>query len=236
MKGPKESHKRDAPPPAAPPPVESRPESESRVDRFRRSMIVDYEKWHDGVGYDLEILKTATPEERAEIENALISRGVSDWRDVEALAALDSPRARAALGAASKSSDHRLRIAVADHAPDLVSAGERSASLLKALESAEIYGGLTQALLQVESFHPPDVVEALFRGLLARSGEVAVLFAAMLMFVHGKAASAFDWEQRPFFLKFNTDDRAERAGVFRDLCVRVGADARLYLDGPETRP
>jgi hypothetical protein len=98
---------------------------------------------------------------------------------------------------------------------------------VKALESAEIYGGLTQALLQIESFHPPEVVEALFRGVLARSGEVAVLLAAMLMYIHGKAASSFDWDQRPFFLKFNTDDRAERAEAFKDLCERVGALSRL---------
>ena len=60
-----------------PPPGPSQPKSESCVDRFRKSMIVGYEQWHDGTGYDLDILKSAPPEELAEIENLLLAR-VSD--------------------------------------------------------------------------------------------------------------------------------------------------------------
>jgi hypothetical protein len=199
------------------------------VDRFRSSMIIDYEKWHDGVGYDVELLRSATPQELVEIEDLLVNRPVADWRDVEALAALDSPRARALLRKTLKSGTRELRVAVTDHAPHLVSEDERTATLVAALEGAEIYGGLTQALLQVEEFHPPKVIEALLRGALARSGDTAVHLAAMLMYVHGKAESSFDWEQRPFFLLFNTDDRAEREAAFRELCEKIGVEADRYL-------
>jgi len=44
----------------------------------------------------------------------------------------------------------------------------------------------------------------------------------MLLFVHGQADSSFDWDQRPFFLKFNTADRTEREAMFRELCDRIG--------------
>lgn len=192
-------------------------------------MVIDYEKWHDGIGYDLSLLRSASAEELAAIEALLLARSVDDWRDVEALAALDSPRARVALQAAAKSPDHRVRVAVAECAPALVTREERIASLTAALEGAEIYGGLTQVLLQVEDFHPPEVIITLLRGVLARSGEVAVHFAAMLMFVHGRAASSFDWKQRPFFLRFNTGDRGERAKLFVELCDRIGVDAKPYL-------
>ena len=106
---------------------------------------------------------------------------------------------------------------------------------MQALEDAEIYGGLTQALSQVEDFHPPAVVEALFRGVVARSGEVAVHFAAMLLFIHRQATSPFDWNQRPFCLEFDTDRRSERVAQFRRLCEWVGADANQYLDAKGTR-
>lgn len=202
---------------------------ESPVDRFRRSMVMDYEKWHDGIGYDLKLLKTATSEELVEIENLLVARGVDDWRDVEALATLDSPRARVALRAASKSSKQEVRIAVSSYAAQLLSPDERTQTLVAALQVAEIYGGLSSTLLEVECFHPPPVVAALLRGVLARGGDIATHYAAMLMFLHRQATSAFDWDQRPFFLKFNTDDRSVREAMFRELCTKIGVQPETYL-------
>jgi hypothetical protein len=201
---------------------EAAPEPETALRRFERSMVCDYMKWHDGIGYDLQILKTATPDELVEIENLLVNHGINDWRDVEALAALDSPRARVLLRAALKSSDHVISTAVVSYAPHLLSDEERTRTLVAALNSSRIYEGLAQTLLEVEEFHPPEVVEALLRGVLKQDGETAVHFSAMLMFIHGKAESSFDWDLRPFFLKFNTDDRAERKALYRELCVRIG--------------
>jgi HEAT repeat protein len=144
---------------------------------------------------------------------------------VEALALIDSPRAQAALKKALRHNDLRVRTAVLDYAPHLVSDDERTSALVTALQSADFYEGLTQALDHVEEFHPTEVIDALFRGVLNRAGDVAVHFAAMLMFLHGKAREAFDWEQRPFFLEFNTDDGAERRKRFRELCEKIGVNA-----------
>ena len=224
--------------PAPMPPQPARaavPKATTAVDRFRESMTGTHERWHDGIGYDVAIFKTATPEELVEIEDLLLSRSIDDWRDVAALAALDSPRARVALRKALQSSSHRVRIAVAQYAPGLLSGEERVAPLVQALEGFDTYGGLTQALLQVEDFHPPQIIDALLRGVLARSGDTPVHFAAMLMFLHGQASSAFDWEQRPFFLRFQTDDRRERIELFAELCTKIGVDAEKYVDGtPES--
>jgi hypothetical protein len=68
----------------------------------------------------------------------------------------------------------------------------------------------------------------LWRGVKDREGEVAMHFSALLMFLHGQASEAFDWELRPFFLTFNTEDPTERSAVFRELCRRLdyhGADS-----------
>jgi hypothetical protein len=199
------------------------------VQRFRDSMAIDYNKWHDGIGYDVGLLSKASPEELREVEAIMLQRGILDWRDVEAFAVFHSPAARMALRRALKGSDESIRAAVLNYAPEIVSEDERCASLISALETAEIFGGLTQTLLQVEDFHPPLIVDALLRGTLRRDGTTAVNFAAMLMFLHGKAASAFDWEQRPFFLKFQTEDAAQRAAAFRELCEKIGANAGRFL-------
>ena len=115
------------------------------------------------------------------------------------------------------------------YAPELVSEDEKLTSIVAALRTADFYGGLTAALDEVEEFHPPGVIAELFRGALHRTDGVPVHFAAMLMFLHGKAREPFDWDQRPFFLRFNTPDRAERVAVFRELCEKVGVDSAPYL-------
>jgi hypothetical protein len=204
------------------------------VERFRESMICNYERWHDGIGYDLELLKAATPEELVEIENLLVSQPVGDWRDVEALAALNSPRAQVRLRQALGSSNPEVATAVARYAPGLISDVERTAMLVKALERVEAFGGLSPTLAQVEQFHPPEVVEALLRGVQTRDGGTAVHFAAMLMFIYGKATSSFDWEQRPFFLRFNTEDLAERSAAYNELCSRIGVSASPTRTAPRS--
>mgnify|MGYP003896104243 CR=1 FL=1 len=49
---------------------------------------------------------------------------------------IDTPGARDALRAAFRDSDHRIRAAVLDHAPDLTNGNERIAALVSALEGA----------------------------------------------------------------------------------------------------
>lgn len=187
------------------------------VDRFRKAMQIDYEKWHDGIGYDLDVLAEANDDEKRTILSYLIPP--SGWRDIEALAAIDSDVARKALHKALTSDNAEVRAAVTRYAPSIASEDERTEVLLRALKHGKFYDDLTSALDQVEDFHPPAIVDALFRGLFVRPGEIATNFAAMLAFVHGKAESAFDWGLRPLFLKFNSDDGAERERAFEELCV-----------------
>lgn len=198
------------------------------LSRFIRSMIIDYGKWHDGIGYDLEALEKASPEERASIEKVLISSKGRDWRDMEALAELDTPRSRKELREAFAAGDLRVRMAVISYAPDIVSFNEKLEAIVHSLRVGNIYGGLSHALDLVEEFHPPEVVEELFRGVQEREGEVAVNFAAMLLFIHGKAEEPFDWSQRPFLLRFDTDDPDERREAFLELCQKIGVNAEEH--------
>ncbi len=133
-------------------PTASSSKPETPVERFQRSMIIDYEKWHDGIGYDLGVLREASAEERKAIETLLLNGGVGDWRDVEALAALGTSRALEALKAPVNSKDHKVRAAVIEYAPELVPDTKRTASIIKALDSADLYSGLSETLDQIKDF------------------------------------------------------------------------------------
>jgi hypothetical protein len=199
-------------------------EQTSALDRFVHSLFIDYEKWHDGVGFDLDALREVSPTERAVAESRLDA--THDWRDVEALAVLaelGSPSAERSLRDALKSGSNEIRLAIMKHAPHLVDDAVRTEMLVNALEVATPFDAFTDTLEQVERFHPPPVVDALWRGVDTRQGDVAVHYAAMLAFIYGKADSAFDWSMRPLFLKFNTTSSAERRAAIAELRARVGA-------------
>ena len=192
-------------------------------------MHITYEMWHDGVGYDVDALKSASKTERKKIEQLLIHRSPRNWRDIEALAEIDTKSAREAIKNAMKDPDPDVRVAVTRFAPNLVTSSERSKSIINALQHAEVFSGLSQVLDDIEDYHPIGVKEALTQGLLSRKGDVAVLFAAMLFYLYGKADEPFDMELRPFFLRFNTENREERVKVFRELCIQLNINPEKFL-------
>ena len=189
-------------------------------------MEMNYERWHDGVGFDLTAITGANHEERLEIEELLVSRSPLEWREIEAWNALATPRARERIADALRTGTVSQQLAILNYAPDAVDDEIRTSVLVHALEQTEFHGGLTQTLALVEEFQPAPVIEALFLGALGRTGDAAVHFAAMLAFVHGKAESSFDWALRPLFLKFG--DAHTRDAAFDDLCALVGADASMW--------
>jgi hypothetical protein len=201
----------------------------SPMARFIESMNIDYEKWHDGVGYDLEILKEANNKEREAIERILVNRNPKGWRDIEALAALDTPGARQALIISVLGGINEVNMAVLRFAPELINDELRTKLIVEALKSANFYYGLTQTLNLVETYHPEEVVRELFHGLLKREGGVAVHFAAMLFYIYGKAETSFDWDKRAFFLKFNTEKISDRKIIFQEFCKKINVDYREYL-------
>jgi hypothetical protein len=189
-------------------------------------MEIGLDHWRDGTGYDLAALGEATPEERQQIESLLLARGIRDWRDVQALAALATPAASQLLAASLGGSNAAIEMAVLRYAPEVVPADARTASVVSALNSAKLYEGLTQALLEVEEFHPPPVIDALLRGVLQRDGATAGEFAAMLLFLHGQAESPLAWEHRDLRLRLLD---GERHALFREFCALIGVAPEPYL-------
>jgi hypothetical protein len=208
------------------------PSAENPTDalpRFLASMQMNYDKWHDGESYDLATLRALPKPQRDVAESILISRSPPDWRDIEALAQLDSERARKAVIAALQNKDPAVRRVAMQYAGDQLSNAKRERLLIKALKTAKPYGGLTEALEEAEKFHPPKVIDALLKTTLTGEGASAVHFAALLFYLHGKAKEAFDWAHRPFYLRFNTTDKTQREAAFRELCQTLGVDPNRYV-------
>src|SRR3990170_392922 len=94
--------------------------SVSPLRSFEKSMEIDYEKWHDGIGYDIDAIRLASQKEQKAIEQMLIRHSPRDWRDIEALAKIDSQSAREAIKDAMKNLNPAVRVAVTRFAPKLV--------------------------------------------------------------------------------------------------------------------
>lgn len=199
-------------------------------ERFMASTDIDYERWHDGVPYDLDAIAELDGVERSEIEGWLLARAGEDWRDLEGLLALGSERGREAVVAQMRHGAIRQRLAAARRLPpDPAIEHDREAAILQGLAESTILTGLRDAIDLAESHPTPAVIDGLFRALLRPDREIGVHAAALLAFLHGNAKEAFDWDRRPFFLQFGDEDPDVRRAAFEQLCRECGVDPEPYL-------
>lgn len=207
--------------------------SELAMKRFLASMEIDFEKWHDGIGYNLTALDEMTKTDQDKIVEMLSTNLNDPWRTFEVLQHVNTPKALAIINNALTHPSLQVRIAASRFAKGADK--ERERVLIEALRKSDIYSGLSQALDQVETFHPQGIVEALLLGLLTRGDSGAVNFAGMLLFIHGKADSSFDWDRRPLFLRFDTNDIKERIEAFVEICGIISVNPKPYLNALQKR-
>lgn len=191
--------------------------------RFERSLEPDLERWRDGVGYDLDAWREADGDQRALIESLLLRRGIDDWRDVQALAAIDSPEARARLGSALGNARIGVRIAVLRLAPALASEAQHSAILVEAIRAASLGDGFSQALDLAAHCRTEQVIDALWSAAHIREREAAMACALLLLHVHGLAATPFDLSQRPSLGGFMEPPGEGRTQAIAQLRDRIAA-------------
>src|SRR5207249_1687233 len=70
-----DTHSAVAHPTAMKPPP---PNPSDAYTKFMKSTIMDYEKWHDGIGYDLDAFRQMTPQEQAGVVAELKAKGNRD--------------------------------------------------------------------------------------------------------------------------------------------------------------
>ncbi len=196
--------------------------------RFHDSMIMDYEKWHDGTGYDLEAFDELTPEQKEMVLKSVRHKADPDWRDIQLLQREGSEKS---INAIRQNVSGRSIETHAAALAALIESGKLPAQLIDEklealLDHTAPFDGLDRCLRLAEAHPGPRVKMALLRNARRRP-EVGVHYAAMLFFHAGLAGEAFDWNHRPFFLKFGDGaSRDEKDAAFAELCRLVGVDER----------
>lgn len=208
-----------------PPPSEESP----ALKKFRKSMIMDFDKWHDGIGYDMATFATLSDEEKQIIIREICAKGKNlDWRDMEVLkydksaASFDQLRDVLAGGSCQERA-HALS--------DLYDMGKMTDSvfdvqLAHILDDVAEKDDLTMPLLLVDENAGPHTRAALERGVRQRP-EIALHFAAKLLDIAGlggPTTAGFNPKYRPTLLKLlPKQDPAERRQAIEQVFAWLGS-------------
>ncbi len=187
--------------------------------RFKASMVIDYGKWRDGEPYDIAALSEITPAERDHLTDELCEKSSLDWRDVEALRALATPKSINRVGvAAEKQTDGAGIEAFTD---DIAAQGwtpKIETRFIEKLERAVSFDGALDRLYTIATAHPTQaVIEQLMRNArIAGDATVRYSTAGFLLELTGHVDTryTFDPDIRPHLLDLNSDDyKAYKAAV-----------------------
>lgn len=178
--------------------------------RFKRSMMLDYDAWKEGAPYDVPALAEITDEERDLLTDELCEKSSLDWRDVEALRALATPKALKRVGAAAeKQTDGGGIEAFFDDVGRGWSA-EIEARFIEKLERVQSMTGALDRLYEIAEAHPtPAVMAQLLRNARIHSDPtVRYSMGAFLIEFTGHADTryTFDANIRPHLLNLNSAD------------------------------
>jgi hypothetical protein len=188
-----------------------KPEPSPAYKRFKESMIIDYGRWRDGEPYDIAALSEVTPEERDQLVDELIARGSLDWRDVEALRALGTPKALKRVGKAAKT--ERGGGGAEALITEVETKGWSAATekrLIDMLENVRAMESASDRLFSLCEQHPtPAVMKQLMRNARTQSDETMRYSAgAFLLYLSGHAGDWYglDNTHRPHLLDLNSSD------------------------------
>lgn len=193
--------------------------ADTDYQQFLDSMVIGYDQWHDGIGYDLQALERLDAEERSAIEKLLIENlhGAGNWRDVEALRALGTPAAWAAVDEARNHRNARVRRYAIKFL--LENADSEREDELEELVIREVGQGEFE---MAEWLPTPRVKRALLGCTRNADSLIRVNAAALLLYLCGEAPEPFDWSQRPFFLRFAEEGPEALQSAWEELRRRTG--------------
>jgi hypothetical protein len=204
------------------------PSAGKPYDRFMESMKIDYYKWHDGVGYDLDALNELDGDELKKVEDLLISRKDSDWRDVEGLAALNTPFAIQALRECLNSPNLECRLFAVRFLKEMNIEDHIEEVLVRTLPETTIGNGLTYALYLAKMYTTDNIRHAILRCALTGNDDIRLHCAAMALYLYGISRSDFDTDFKIIY-EFREKDISVRQGIFERLCAMVGVNPESLL-------
>jgi hypothetical protein len=201
------------------------------MEKFLKSMQIGFIEWHDGIGYDLDALKELDAPELKQVESLLISRKDGDWRDVEALAALKTPRTVEALKDCLQSGNLDARLFAVRYLKEMGVVDRVEEIVVDTLPATKIGKGMTFALSLAKEYPTERIQRKLLWCALHGNDEIRIHCAAMALYLYGKTSSEFDRNQAIVY-KFGDKDKAKRATAFAELCRIVGVSAEeFWIDG-----
>lgn len=191
------------------------------VQRFLDSMALDLDRWREGDGYDLAALDGLSRAERTHVLQVLLEHldgPAADWRDVDAVAALGTRAAKAALQRLADHPNGEVRLRAARRRDEMRGASRAEREVLRLLAHPDDDTSIDQLLSMAEEHPTPKVREALVACAMGDGPpELRVNAAALALYLAGVAAEPFDWEYRPLFLKFGEADRSVRQAALAEL-------------------
>jgi hypothetical protein len=178
--------------------------------RFLDSTAIDYEKWHDGIGYDLDALRALEGLDRRQAVEWLRGRLRSPdagWRDAEAAQASAE---QDLLELARRHPNPEVRAVVAPWQ-------ERRRDILALLREGEDDSDTLRALSDIPCIPDPEMRATLLWCALESPPVVAYHAAAKLLEIYAGVEDA--WQERPFLLRFT--EPATRPQAHRELIARI---------------
>ena len=204
--------------------------SSPAYERFKRSMVIDYDAWREGAPYDVAALAEVSDEERGLLTDELREKSSLDWRDVEALRALATPKALKRVGvAAQKQTDGAGIEAFFD---DIAKGWtpEIEARFIEKLERVQSMTGALDRLYEIAEAHPtPAVMAQLLRNARIHSDPTArySMGAFLLELIgHTDTRYTFDANIRPHLLDLNSADYATYKAAVAWLSEKVANPQR----------
>lgn len=195
--------------------------SREAVDRFLKSMVMDFDKWHDGIGYDVEALNDMDPDELASIAMTLRDRDQT-WREIEALAMINLPEAQQSVVDSSKDHLNNHNRVVASE--QLVRQGKMTAAEFEDKLCLEIRrmssqdAGMTRILLEAEALNTEKIRQALLWASW-NSTDCAFFAAGRLLYLTGNSPDQLSMNHRPLLFKLQPNNSYfDRKAAFDELC------------------
>ncbi len=187
---------------------------------FVASIPMNYDSWHDGIGFDLDALRKMPAIEQDLIRQWLHThlrdkqRDV-DLRELEAAAALGETDLLATL---KRHPDADVRLRVKDLLAEPADVAEE---LCRTFSSSRSEDAVLRALDLVSSNATPEVRVALIERV-SKVDSTFINAAMVLLEVFGGVDDA--WNERPFL--FQVQDQGKRGELLKELLARVEQSGR----------
>ena len=168
------------------------------MEKFLKSMQIGFIEWHDGIGYDLDALKELDAQELKQVESLLISRKDGDWRDVEALAALKTPRAIEALKDCLQSRNLDARLFAVRYLKEMGVVDRVEEIVVDTWPATKIGKGMTFALSLAKEYPTERVKRKLLWCALHGNDDIRIHCAAMALSAVRRDQPSLSSRMRPW--------------------------------------